>query len=371
MRGRLVAAVTVALVLALTSCSDEGEPTADPLPPAIPTDATSSASAAREVRPQVAGTVATGLDAPWGTAFLPGGDALVTQRDDASVLRVSPDGTTRRVAVIPQAEPGGEGGLLGIAVSPGFADDRTVFVYVTTTDDNRVLGFRLEDGRQPDVFTTVVDGIEKSSIHNGGRIAFGPDGHLYVATGDAGDTSLAQDRDSLNGKILRMTPSGDPVPGNLRDDTLVYSLGHRNVQGLAWDSRGRLWASEFGQNTWDELNLIEPGGNYGWPEVEGRGDGGGRFVAPQAVWRTDEASPSGIAIVDDTVLMAGLRGERLWVVPVTESGAGASRSVLEDEYGRLRTVVAAPDGSVWLTTSNTDGRGDVRDGDDRILRLTY
>jgi glucose/arabinose dehydrogenase len=372
-----VPAAAAALVLAglLTGCSDEGEPAATPLPSATPSASESASGTDGSLRPQVAGTVIDGLDAPWGLAFLPDGDALVSQRDEGTLVQVTPDGEASEVGEVPGVVPGGEGGLMGVAVSPAFDSDRTVFVYTTAEDDNRVLAMTLtsEGLGEPRV---VVDGIEKSSIHNGGRIAFGPDGHLYVATGDAGDTSLAQDTGSLNGKILRMTPDGEPVADNLRDDSLVYSLGHRNVQGLAWDSRGRLWASEFGQNTWDELNLIEAGGNYGWPVVEGdqpRGDETGDFIEPAEQWSTDEASPSGIAVVDDTVLMAGLRGERLWVVPIDAegSGTGEPRAVFDGDYGRLRTVAAAPDGSVWLMTSNTDGRGDVRNDDDRILRLTY
>jgi glucose/arabinose dehydrogenase len=149
----------------------------------------------------------------------------------------------------------------------------------------------------------------------------------------------------------------------------VYSLGHRNVQGLAFDSRDRLWASEYGANTWDELNLIRPGGNYGWPSVEGR-DGDGEFVQPAAQWPVAEASPSGIAIVDDVVHMAALRGERLWQIPIQGDSVGEPVAWLEDEHGRLRTVEEAPDGSLWIMTSNHDGRGEPRPGDDRILRVT-
>jgi len=177
-----------------------------------------------------------------------------------------------------------------------------------------------------------------------------------------------QDPHALGGKILRLTPEGDPAPGN-PDGGVVWSLGHRNVQGIAWTSDGTMWASEFGQNAWDELNRIVPGGNYGWPVVEGDGDVAG-FTYPIAVWTTDEASPSGIAIVGDTVFIAGLRGERLWMVD-TSDGALAHEPVaaLTGEQGRLRDVVAAPDGTLWVLTNNTDGRGSPRPSDDLLLRL--
>lgn len=206
-------------------------------------------------------------------------------------------------------------------------------------------------------------------IHNGGRIAFGPDKMLYAGTGESGDTGLSQDRKSLGGKILRMTPDGEPAPGNPFPGSPVYSYGHRNVQGLAWDDKQRLFASEFGQDTWDELNAIKPGDNYGWPEAEGKGGGSG-FHDPVAQWSTDEASPSGIAYAEGSVWMAGLRGERLWRIPLKGTAAAADpQAFLEGEYGRLRTVAPAGGDKLWLVTSNTDGRGDAKGGDDRILEL--
>jgi glucose/arabinose dehydrogenase len=192
---------------------------------------------------------------------------------------------------------------------------------------------------------------------------------LYVGTGEAGQRDPAQDRDSLGGKILRITADGKPAPDNPFRGSPVYSLGHRNVQGLAWDASGQLWAAEFGQNTWDELNRIKAGGNYGWPEVEGRA-GDSRFTDPVRQWHTDEASPSGIAIAGNAVYMAGLRGARLWQIPIPGGKAGKPKALLTGRYGRLRAVNVAPDGSLWVTTSNRDGRGNVRRGDDRIIRLT-
>nr|WP_246511984.1 PQQ-dependent sugar dehydrogenase [Kitasatospora gansuensis] len=311
-------------------------------------------------------TVADGLDTPWGVAQLPDGELLVGSRDQGRITRVPLSGGPRvDLGAVPGVRPGGEGGLLGLALSPGFAEDRTVYAYFTAEQDNRIVRLHYRDGQLADP-QPVLTGIPKGSNHNGGRIAFGPDGMLYAGTGEAGRTALSQDRASLGGKILRMTPDGAPAPGNPFPGSVVFSLGHRNVQGLAWDAQGRLWAAEFGQNTWDELNLIEPGGNYGWPVVEGKAGRPG-FLDPYAQWTTAEASPSGIAYADGAVWMAALRGSRLWQVPLD---GGAPTAHLTDRYGRLRTVLADRDGTLLVTTSNTDGRGRPRDGDDRVLRFS-
>lgn len=317
--------------------------------------------------PQVAGTVATNLASPWGLAFLPDGSALVSERGTARVKRIA-NGTTTTVGTVPGVSPGGEGGLHGLAVSPTFATDNLVYAYFTASGDNRVVRMTYTGGLgQPQV---IVSGIPKASIHNGGRLAFGPDGMLYVSTGDAGQSGSSQNPSSLGGKILRVTPTGAPAPGNPTQGNRLWSLGHRNVQGLAFDDAGRLWASEFGQNTWDELNLIRAGGNYGWPTVEGDGNVPG-FVDPVAQWPTSQASPSGIAFSRGTVWLAALRGQRLWAVPVAGGAPdGSPVNFFTNTYGRLRTVTTAPDGSLWLMTNNTDGRGTPRPGDDRILRLT-
>lgn len=313
------------------------------------------------------------LAAPWGLSFLPDGSALVTVRDTAEVLRVGTDREPEVLGRVDGVAHGGEGGLLGIAVSPTFAEDDTFFVYYTAQRDNRVQRMRLTAGG----FTAgrvVVDGIPRSGTHNGGRIAFGPDGYLYVTTGDAGVPSRAQDPESLGGKILRLTSGGSPATGNPDPGSPVWSLGHRNVQGIGWDSSGRMLASEFGQDTWDELNIIRPGRNYGWPVVEGRGGGAG-LVDPIVIWRTADASPSGIAVLgvgDDgstTVLVAALRGRSLWRVDVDQRGEVLDRRrLLEGRYGRLRAVEVGPDGRIWLLTSNTS-RGNPEADDDRVIVL--
>ena len=310
-------------------------------------------------------TIAQGLKAPWSMAFLPDGSALVSERDSAQVLRVQPNGSVSAVGRVRGVEHGGEGGLLGLAVPPG-PNPSYVFAYITTPTDNRVvrLGW---DGRRLGSQQPVFTGIPKSSIHNGGRLLIGPNDTLFVATGDAADPTLSQQRRSLAGKILRITFDGKPAPGNPWRGSPVYSMGHRNVQGLALDERGRLWASEFGSRDVDELNLIRPGSNYGWPRYEGAG-GDRRFADPYVEWSpTSTASPSGIAVVGGNAYVASLRGRVLWQVPLR--GDRTPKAVPLGDLGRLRDVVAAPDGSLWLVTNNTDGRGSPKAGDDRILRL--
>lgn len=302
--------------------------------------------------------IATGLEAPWGLDFLPNGDALVTERDTARVLRVpAAGGDPVEVTRVAAAEPSGEGGLLGLAVTPNGA---TVYVYVTTADDNRILRFPLAS---PKDVEPVLTGIPKGQIHNGGRLTIN-DGLLWAGTGDTGDTTLSQDPHSLGGKVLRMTLDGEPVRGT---GSLVFSRGHRNVQGIAFGPDGQPYSVEFGQNRFDEVNAIEQGSNGGWPDVEGPGDGGGRFLAPITTWETAEASPSGAAVVGDVLYVAALRGQRLWQVPLADPGRPTA--LFEGVYGRLRTAERAPDGSLWVMTSNRDGRGAPSADDDRILRL--
>jgi glucose/arabinose dehydrogenase len=315
-------------------------------------------------RPEV---VATGLTVPWGLGFLPDGSALVAERNSARVLQLRPGSAPAVVATISGVAPAGEAGLLGLAVSPTYAEDGLVYVYFTAASDNRIARFRLDAPQDQQV---ILSGLAKASIHDGGRIAFGPDGMLYAGVGDANNTASAQNQQSRNGKILRMRPDGGvPETGNPFPGSLVYSLGHRNVQGLAWDAQGRLYAAEFGQNTWDEVNQIVAGGNYGWPTVEGISNDT-RFRNPIVVWSTAEASPSGATIDGDTLYVAALRGQRLWSVPLDgNGGAGTPVALLQGQYGRLRTVERAPDGSLWIATSNRDGRGTPAAADDRVIRF--
>jgi glucose/arabinose dehydrogenase len=356
------------------SAASSSSSTGTPSSPAATTTATSPRASASGSRsratplPTTPVTVATRLRVPWGLAFLPDGSALVTLRDEGTVLRVRGDGSAPvRVGTVPGVQPLGESGLLGVAVSPRFASDHSVFVYLTSASDNRVMRMTLEDNALR-AGPVILQGIPKADHHDGGRLAFGPDGYLYVSTGDAGNRPAAQDRSSLGGKILRVTTDGKPAPGNPFPGSPVWSLGHRNVQGMAWDPAGRMYASEFGQDTWDELNLIEAGANYGWPTVEGRAGRAG-FTDPLVQWPTDDASPSGIAVGrDGNVYVAALQGHALWQVPVAHGSAGTPRKLLAGRYGRLRTVVTGPDGRLWVVTSNTF-RGQPAPDDDRIIIL--
>jgi len=308
---------------------------------------------------------------PWGVAFLPDGSALVTERDSHRIVRVDPQGRTQLVGLVPGvAANAGEGGLLGITLSPDFAQDSLIYCYLTSSTDNRVVRMSYRNGvlgPPSPVFT----GIPKSGVHNGGRIAFGPDGWLYVTAGDAGRKERAPDRSYLGGKVLRMTRDGAPAPGNPFPGSVVYTLGHRNPQGLAWGPDGSLYEAEFGQNTLDEINLLTPGGNYGWPTVEGTiGPTQPGLTAPLLTWSTDDASPSGLAFAGDSLWLATLQGQRVYRIPVLAPGrVGAPTAILAGQYGRLRTAARAPDGSLWITTSNRDGRGNPVAGDDRIVRL--
>jgi glucose/arabinose dehydrogenase len=344
-------------------------------------------------------TLVRNLDIPWGVTFLPDGGALVTERNSRRILKVGPQRqangelVTTTVATIGEANPNGEGGLLGIAASPDFAKDQTVFVYYSTTVDNRIAQLRLGGRPQP-----IVTGIPLEGIHDGGRVAFGPDGFLYASTGDASRSEDAQRLDSLGGKILRMTTNGQPAPHNPFANSLVWSYGHRNPEGITWDRAGRMYVAEIGESLWDELNVIEPGGNYGWPRVEGIGNDP-RYRDPIVEWHPEAGVSADVAIVDDVAVVTCLRGQRIYLVRLdgnrvgsignsrTEGGeqdspnmrwrpdagvVGRPEEALVGRYGRLRTAITAPDGSIWLTTSNRDGRNDKGPApdDDRILQLT-
>ncbi|WP_314215026.1 PQQ-dependent sugar dehydrogenase [Pseudarthrobacter equi] len=369
----MVAAALAATLVALAGCtvgqtpppaSDApASPTSSAPVPSSPTaDGPSPAAAAT-----IAGdpeTVASDLAAPWSVVFRDG-VPLVSERNSGRILELAADGAARSIGTVDGVAARGEAGLLGLAVGSG----GDLFVYSTAGDGNRVQRFQVTGTRgslslgQP---RTLLDGIPAAGNHDGGRIAFGPDGMLYVTTGDAGRRDDAQDRDALAGKILRMTPEGTVPAGNPFPGSLVYSYGHRNPQGIAWADDGTMFATEFGQNTWDELNIITAGANYGWPTVEGIADRNG-FVDPVQQWQPGSASPSGMAHAGGTLFIANLRGQVLRAVPVSDPSTSTEH--FGSELGRLRDVTVAPDGKLWVVTNNTDGRGSPRQGDDRILAV--
>lgn len=378
-RGVRTAAVILVGVLAaaitLTGCTQPSpKPTATRTVTPTPRPTPSSTSTAVPAIPwQPSGhttTLASGLDAPWSIVPLASGSTLISQRDDGTIIERMPQGELRTAGIVPGVEHDGEGGLLGLAVQKVSAPP-FLYAYETTDDDNRVVKLPLTGvpgsyAIGPPV--NVITGIPKASNHDGGRIAFGPDGMLYVTAGDASNGSNAQDLTSLGGKILRLTPDGGVPADNPFPGSPVWSYGHRNPQGIGWDAYGTMWASEFGQNTWDELNIITAGSNYGWPNVEGIGKDP-KYKDPVYQWPTDEASPSGLAIAGDTIFMAGLGGERLWTIWPTAGHAPVTvKAFFDGDFGRLRDVVVHGN-DLWILTNNTDGRGSPRDGDDKLLKI--
>ena len=365
-RSAPVALLLVALIAGCSAPAPQPTPTVTPSASATPSPSPTPTPEARgPVQPAGTPTViATGLSVPWSLVRLPSGSTLVSERDTALVKEITASGAVNVVGTIPGVVPGGEGGLLGIEHVDGM-----LYAYFTASRDNRIARYTLVGG--PGNYSLgaedlILTGLVKAPTHNGGRIKVGPDGMLYATVGDARDLSAPQNPASANGKILRMEldgsiPDDNPFPGSY-----VYSLGHRNPQGLAWDADGQLWAAEFGQNTWDEFNRIEAGGNYGWPVVEGAA-GDSRFIDPIIQWDTDDASPSGLGYVDGTFFLAALRGERLWAI-YPDGPSASSVAWFVGEYGRLRDVIPGPDGTLWAITNNTSN-GTPRDGDDKILQI--
>lgn len=315
--------------------------------------------------------VANKLDIPWEIAFLPDGDLLVTERP-GTLRRIGEDG---QVFTIEGVEHAGEGGLMGLALHPDFADNRQLYLYLTSRSDsgliNRVERYRLESDSLSNK-TTIINNIPGANFHDGGRIAFGPNGKLYITTGDAGDPRSAQDKESLAGKILRLNPDGS-IPDDNPFGSPVYSYGHRNPQGLAWDGQDRLWATEHGpsgtESGFDELNLITRGANYGWPLIRGSEQRMG-MRTPVAQSGADETwAPAGLAFANGSLFFAGLRGETLYEARLSRDNQVTLVSHLRSKYGRLRAVAAGPEESLYITTSNTDGRGDEQADDDKVIRI--
>jgi len=368
-------AVLLGAVLSLTAACSFGPPDPDVAgePPNLPTPSVSSGPEGGGEREVAVTVLAKDLEIPWGMAFLPDGSALVTERDTARILKVGPESDADGLKVtevqrLSEVTAGGDGGLLGIAVSPKYETDQTVYVYYSTDKDNRVAKLKLKGKPQP-----ILTGIPRSRNDNGGQLGFGPDGQLYVATGDGSPAGTqAPNGKSLGGKILRITANGNPAPGNPVKNSAVWSSGHRNVQGFDWDAGKRLYASESDQRTAGELNVIQKGKNYGWPTVEGAGSDA-KFANPLVSWAAEESDCSGVAVLERMIATACLGGQRLWMVDVTGNGTliGRPRELLTGEYGRLRAVAAAPDGSLWVSTSNQEEGGEPSPEDDRILRLVF
>lgn len=300
--------------------------------------------------------VASGLDTPWGLALLPDGSAIVGERRTGRILQVFPDRSPPiELMTVPGLDTSGDGGLLGLALSPAYVEDALVYAYATTATDNRLLRFTLGGTPQP-----IVTGIPKGATGNGGRIAFGPDENLYVGTGDTGDAALAGDPDSLAGKVLRFDIFGEPVPADPPGTSPVLTLGHGNVTGLCFDGADRLFLTESPS---DEFALLQPGADYGWQD---------RPNDPEVPFRAfPDAGLGGCGILNRVAFLGAVDGERIWITILDGNGetVGEPESFLADTYGRLRTVVVDPFGALWITTSNLDGPGEPAPTDDRVLRV--
>lgn len=347
----------------------EGPPPAE-LPQPAPSQAQPSPGEPGEPGGPDAGTeddpnvVATGLNLPWGLAVLPDGTALVGERTTGRLLQVQPQrAPAKALMTIPGLDAAGDGGLLGLALSPTFRRDGLVYAYVTTKADNRVVRFTL---RGP--VTPVLTGIPRGRTGNGGRIAFGTDGLLYVGTGDAGKPALAANRASLAGKVLRLTAFGRPAPENPSPTSPVYSLGHGALAGMCLSAGNQVYTTEPASATQDEVNRVEMGRDYGWP-ASGPTTRSGAARADRTI-PAPTGGVGGCAVLERGLFVASTTGQRLYALPLDGSGrVGVPADFLNGAYGRLRTVVAGSDGALWLTTSNKDGAGKPTPQDDRVIRI--
>ncbi|WP_367128930.1 PQQ-dependent sugar dehydrogenase [Saccharothrix sp. HUAS TT1] len=347
--------------------TDAAPPIAPPTASADPSPAASAAAPGVPVLGRVT-TLRDGTDVPWGVAFLPDGTAVVSERETFALYRLTPGGARTDLGRVPGAEStGGEGGVLGLAVSPRFAVDRHLFVYHTAAGGNQVVRVTLVDDSLSD-WTPIFVGVPRNRYHNGGGLRFSPDGrYLFVSTGDAQNGSYGQNLDTNAGKILRIHPDGSVPPDNPFPGKAIWSYGHRNVQGMAFDSRGRLWATEFGNNSLDEINLIERGGNYGWPGCEGTQGYCEDSVPPKRTWATTSGGPSGLVIINDHVFVATTVGQRVHRMRIDHAGDLVDPWVyFQGAYGRLRTVALDHAGDIWLTTT-----ADLDEvvGNDRVLHV--
>ena len=314
--------------------------------------------------------VAENLQIPWDIEFLPTGELLVTERP-GRLLKIFGDKT---VIPIEGVSHSGEGGLLGLARHPDFSNNNYLYLYLTTKTEagltNRVDRYKLV-GNELTAKITIIDNIPGASFHDGGKIAFGPDGRLYITTGDSGKDYLAQDINSLAGKILRLNDDGT-IPADNPFDSPVYSYGHRNPQGIAWDDQGRLWSTEHGRSGvlsgFDELNLIEIGKNYGWPEIQGDEKNDSMVSPTLHSGESDTWAPGGIAYWQGNLFFSGLRGEALYQAKINGDTLEVFSHLYQD-YGRIRAVRLGPDGFLYISTSNTDGRGRPRETDDKIIKI--
>ncbi len=321
--------------------------------------------------PEKVATVAENLETPWSLAFLPNNDIVFTERNGSLKLISGSNITT--IEKISDVLEYGEGGLMGLAIHPNFSQNKYLYVMYTYQGEgnntkNRVIRYKFNNNSLIER-TIIIDNIPGAIYHNGGRIKFGPDGYLYVTTGDSLEPSLAQNTNSLAGKILRVTDDGRSAPGNPFNN-LIYSYGHRNPQGITWDSSERLWETEHGRSSpsgYDEINVILAGRNYGWPQIQGPETRPG-MESPLAQSGDETWAPGGAVFLGDSLFYTGLRGKALFELRIENGNALITKHFL-DEFGRIRDVILGPDNLLYITTSNRDGRGTPSTGDDRILKI--
>ncbi len=341
----------------------------------LPTSSTKSENGTKN--PEIVTVITTGVEIPWEIAFLPESKKnepkkiLFTER--TGKLKLIANGQVTTVAKIPDVKIYGEGGLMGLTIHPDFQKNKYMYLYYTYAANgnetkNRVVRYKYENGNLTDR-KVILDNIPGAIYHNGGRIKFGPDGFLYITTGDSLNPSLAQNTNSLAGKILRVTDEGSPATGNPFNN-LVYSYGHRNPQGISWDKQGRLWSTEHGRSApsgFDEVNIIVKGKNYGWPEIQGTETKSG-MESPFAQSGQETWAPASAEFINDSFFFAGLKGEALYELRVENSNAIIKKHLL-NEFGRIRAVTLGPDNLLYISTSNRDGRGKPVSQDDRIIQI--
>jgi len=358
MKWNIIATLVLSILLIAVSCRPTGQTSEAPTT-TVPSDLPDAI------------ILAVGLEIPWALDFLPDGDIIITERHGRIRRYDSALGLIPEPLFVIDVWAGGEGGLLGIALHPEYEFNGFIYVYYTSADGgilfNRVERYIME-GNSLSADRIIIDGIPAASIHDGGRIKFGPDGLLYITTGDAGYADFAKDIDSLSGKILRVTDDGGIPEDNPFPGSPVYSYGHRNPEGLAWDNEGNLWATEHGSSATDELNIIVAGRNYGWPVIRGDEEQEG-MVSPVINSGSHTWAPSGAAYLDGSVFFTGLRGESLFQAVIEGVTVKSIAAHLEGEYGRLREVVVGPDGFLYVLTSNRDGRGSPSAADDLLFKI--
>ncbi len=367
-------AVIVLLVIGYNVLKENGPELAKNLE-TLPNSVGTSTKAAQSTDIPAVTVIAKNLEIPWDIAFLPDGNMLVTERPGRLIL-LSKDGV-KLATLFEQSKLGGEGGMLGVTLHPNFASNHFVYLYMgtpvnSTQTVNKVVRYIFEDNKLTEN-KVIITGIPGALYHDGGRMEFGPDGLLYITTGDATDSSLAPKLPSLAGKILRVTDDGS-TPANNSFGTRVYSYGHRNPQGLAWDTSGRLWETEHGRTSgsltgFDELNLITAGKNYGWPDSEGPTVKSGTVGPVKHSGATTTWAPASLTYLNGSLFYGGLKGEALYEAVLDGASVKEIKTHFKSEFGRIRTTRVGPDGMLYITTSNRDGRGTSKSEDDKIIRI--